>query len=77
MQRESFSWERPTGQSAPGAAAIRRHHGRDTEKDLDAQERGLLGGARLIQFVTAGVEYIPLGNLPGHVPIASNRWRIL
>ena len=45
---------------------------RNTEKDLDAQERGLLGGARLIQFVTAGVDYIPLGNLPGHVPIASN-----
>jgi hypothetical protein len=35
-------------------------------------ETTLLGDVKLIQFVTAGVDYIPLGDLPAHVPVAAN-----
>ena len=45
---------------------------RNTATELQAGEPGLIGRARLIQFVTAGVDYIPLGDLPAGLPIASN-----
>ena len=45
---------------------------RHTGKDLRPGETTLLGGVKLIQFVTAGVDYIPLGDLPAHVPVAAN-----
>lgn len=45
---------------------------RDTSKELQAGEPALLGAARLIQFVTAGVDYIPLSDLPASLPVASN-----
>lgn len=45
---------------------------RDTGKELSAEEAALTGNARLIQFMTAGIDYIPLSQLPAHVPIASN-----
>ena len=45
---------------------------RNTATDLLAGEAALIGQARLVQFVTAGVDYIPLGDLPAGVPIASN-----
>ena len=45
---------------------------RQTAKELRAGEAELTGQARLIQFVTAGVDFIPLASLPQHVPIASN-----
>ncbi len=45
---------------------------RNTAKELRQGEAGLLGNCRLIQFVTAGVDYIPLGDLPAEVPIAAN-----
>lgn len=45
---------------------------RHTGKDLRPGETTLLGGIKLIQFVTAGVDYIPLGELPAHVPVAAN-----
>jgi phosphoglycerate dehydrogenase-like enzyme len=45
---------------------------RDTSKELRDGEPALLGAARLIQFVTAGVDYIPLGELPTGLPVASN-----
>jgi phosphoglycerate dehydrogenase-like enzyme len=32
----------------------------------------LLGGARLIQFMIGGVDFIPLGDLPQRVPVATN-----
>jgi len=44
----------------------------NTAEDLQPGEASLLGGVRLIQFITAGVDYIPLANLPAEVPIASN-----
>lgn len=45
---------------------------RDTSKELHAGEAALIGKARLVQFVTAGVDYIPLGDLPKGPPIANN-----
>jgi glycerate dehydrogenase len=45
---------------------------RDTGKELRAHEPALLGNVRLVQFMTAGVDHIPLSQLPPHVPIANN-----
>jgi glycerate dehydrogenase len=45
---------------------------RNTAKELQPSEARPLSGARLVQFVTAGVDYIPLADLPPHVPVASN-----
>lgn len=61
--------------AADRAAALRNADvvlARNTAKELHEGEPALLAKARLIQFVTAGVDYIPLGALPAHVPIASN-----
>ncbi len=52
-----------------GATALLARH---TGKDLRPDESALVGNARLIQFVTAGVDYIPLADLPAQVPIACN-----
>ncbi len=45
---------------------------RNTAHELKQGEAALLGNLRLIQFVTAGVDYIPLADLPAHIPIACN-----
>ncbi|NJO21951.1 MAG: hydroxyacid dehydrogenase [Sphingomonadales bacterium] len=45
---------------------------RDTSKELHAGEAALIGQARLIQYVTAGIDHIPLGDLPTGIPVASN-----
>ena len=39
---------------------------------LRSGEAELLDGARLIQFMIAGVDFIPLGELPEGVPVATN-----
>ncbi len=44
----------------------------DTGKELHAGEAGLLGNLRLVQFMTAGVDHIPLSQLPPHVAVANN-----
>jgi len=44
----------------------------NTAKDLRTGEADLLRTARLIQFMTAGVDFIPLDELPEAVPVASN-----
>src|SRR6516225_11879669 len=44
----------------------------NTSKELRSGEAKLLGGARLIQFMIAGVDFIPLGELPDDVPVATN-----
>ena len=44
----------------------------NTAKDLQPNEAALLAGARLVQFMTAGVDFIPLSDLPPDVPVASN-----
>ncbi|MEZ5854883.1 MAG: 2-hydroxyacid dehydrogenase [Hyphomicrobiaceae bacterium] len=45
---------------------------RNTAKELRAGEADLLSNCKLIQFVTAGVDYIPLADLPAQVTIAAN-----
>ena len=44
----------------------------DVLKELRSGEAALLDGARLIQFMSAGVDFIPLGELPEGVPVATN-----
>ena len=44
----------------------------NTSKELRPGEAELLGGARLIQFMIGGVDFIPLGELPTGVPVAAN-----
>jgi phosphoglycerate dehydrogenase-like enzyme len=44
----------------------------NTSKELQSGEAELLDGARLIQFMIAGVDFIPLGELPEGVPVATN-----
>ena len=46
--------------------------GRNIAKELRPGEAALLTKTRLAQFVTAGVDYIPLSSLPAHVAVASN-----
>jgi phosphoglycerate dehydrogenase-like enzyme len=44
----------------------------NTSKELRSGEAELLDGARLIQFIIAGVDFIPLSELPEGVPVATN-----
>jgi phosphoglycerate dehydrogenase-like enzyme len=44
----------------------------NTSKELRSGEAELLGNARLIQFMIAGVDFIPLAELPEGVPVATN-----
>jgi phosphoglycerate dehydrogenase-like enzyme len=44
----------------------------NTSKELRPGEAKLLNGARLIQFMIGGVDFIPLGELPEGVPVATN-----
>ena len=48
----------------------------NTSKELRSGEAELLNGARLIQFIIAGVDFIPLGELPEGVPVATNGGRL-
>jgi glycerate dehydrogenase len=45
---------------------------RDTAKDLRPGEAQRIQSARLIQFITAGIDFVPLGALPAGIPVASN-----
>ena len=44
----------------------------NTARELRPGETALLGNARLIQFMPAGIDFIPMGDLPEGVPVASN-----
>lgn len=44
----------------------------NTAEDLHANEIELIGNVRLVQFLAAGVDFIPLDQLPPQVPLASN-----
>ena len=44
----------------------------NTAKELPPGEAALLKGAQLIQFMIGGVDFIPLGELPEGVPVATN-----
>jgi len=45
---------------------------RNTAKELKPEELPLIGGARLLQFHSAGVDFIPLRDMPAGLPIACN-----
>jgi phosphoglycerate dehydrogenase-like enzyme len=45
---------------------------RNTGKELRSEELQLVSKVRLIQFLSAGLDHIPLSQLPGNVPIAKN-----
>ena len=47
---------------------------RNTGKELRAGEDDLIGRCRLLQFVTAGVDYIPLRQLPGMDDAAARKY---
>ncbi len=51
------------------AAAVLVQH---TGKDLRRDEWPLLAGAQLLQAITAGVDYMPLRELPPALPVACN-----
>jgi phosphoglycerate dehydrogenase-like enzyme len=59
----------PARQSALRTATVLL--ARNTARELRPGEAALLGNLRLLQFMTAGVDYIPLSKLPD-VPIATN-----
>src|SRR5262249_36457007 len=44
----------------------------NTSKELRSGEAALLGDAGLIQFMIGGVDFIPLGELPKGVAVATN-----
>jgi phosphoglycerate dehydrogenase-like enzyme len=65
-----------TGLDGAGRAQALRNAGTlltfNTSKELRSGEAALLHRARLIQFMIAGVDFIPLGELPPGVPVATN-----
>ena len=44
----------------------------DTSVELTPEELPLIAGARLLQFTTAGIDWIPLNVLPPELPVACN-----
>jgi phosphoglycerate dehydrogenase-like enzyme len=45
---------------------------RNTAKELRPGETELLGNTKLLQFVSAGVDFIPMSDLPARLPVAAN-----
>jgi phosphoglycerate dehydrogenase-like enzyme len=45
---------------------------RNTGRELRPEEPPLIAGARLVQFLSAGVDFVPLRALPPGVPVAVN-----
>jgi phosphoglycerate dehydrogenase-like enzyme len=45
---------------------------RNPFRELSAEERALLAGADLVQLVPAGIDFMPIGDLPAGVKVASN-----
>jgi len=52
-----------------GAGAVLAN---DTEAELSAAERQMIGNARLLQFTAAGIDWVPLLDLPPGLPVAGN-----
>jgi phosphoglycerate dehydrogenase-like enzyme len=46
---------------------------RNTSKELRPGEAAMIGNARVVQFLNAGVDFVPLGEFPPHIPIAANK----
>ena len=45
---------------------------RDSGKELRPREAAMTGRAKLVQFMTAGVDHVPLSQFPAEAPIACN-----
>ena len=45
---------------------------RDTGRDLHPKEAAAIHAARLIQFITAGIDFVKLNDLPSGITVASN-----
>src|ERR1700750_2003086 len=61
---------------AARAHALRRSGAvlsRDTAKELRPDEIPLIRNARLLQFTTAGVDWVPTRDLPWELPVAANK----
>jgi phosphoglycerate dehydrogenase-like enzyme len=61
--------------TAERAGLLARAHvilARNTANELQPGEEPLIAGARLLQFMTAGIDYIPLKAMPAQLPIAAN-----
>ncbi|HXP02726.1 MAG TPA: NAD(P)-dependent oxidoreductase [Stellaceae bacterium] len=52
-----------------GAGAVLAN---DTATELTAAERQMIGNARLLQFTAAGIDWVPLLDLPPGLPVAGN-----
>jgi phosphoglycerate dehydrogenase-like enzyme len=52
-----------------GAGAILAN---DTGAELSAAERQMIGGAKLLQFTAAGIDWVPIAELPTGLPVAAN-----
>jgi phosphoglycerate dehydrogenase-like enzyme len=52
-----------------GAGAVLAN---DTSTELSAAERQMIGQARLLQFTAAGIDWLPLLDLPPRLPVAGN-----
>ncbi len=57
--------------AALGGAAVLL--ARNTGRELRPGELALIARARLVQFVSAGIDFVPLRDFPPEVPVASNR----
>jgi phosphoglycerate dehydrogenase-like enzyme len=56
-------------QALSEASVLLLHH---TGKELKPAEFPLLSGLKLMQFISAGIDFVPLGEVPRDVPIAVN-----
>src|SRR5580693_3836450 len=52
------------------AGAVLSH---DTSKELRPDEISLIRNARLLQFTAAGVDWVPIRDLPRELPVAANK----
>jgi phosphoglycerate dehydrogenase-like enzyme len=52
-----------------GAGAILSN---DVGDELSSSERQMIGGARLLQFTAAGIDWVPIAELPPGLPVAGN-----
>src|SRR5581483_7620464 len=52
-----------------GAGAVLAN---DTAQELSPDERQMIGGAKLLQFTAAGIDWVPIAELPPGLPVAGN-----
>jgi phosphoglycerate dehydrogenase-like enzyme len=57
------------GQALRQASAVLAH---DTGRDLRPGEAAAMRSTRLVQFITAGIDFVKLDEIPDHVPVAAN-----